>query len=147
MLLYTELAQRKKIPGKLHNSIVYSMQAWFGFSWYLLNMLQQQWVTDDTAQWQGSQLNSAATSPTRKAINSSPTSAAYMRQGIGSALVQIMACHLLGAKPLSNQSCVVVTWTLRNKLKWNFNQNTKLFIHKNASENIVCDHFVQGEMS
>ena len=28
-----------------------------------------------------------------------------------------------------------------NKLKWNFNQNTKLFIHENASENIV------GEMS
>ena len=24
------------------------------------------------------------------------------------------------------------------KLQWNFNQNTKLFIHGNASENIVC---------
>ena len=28
-------------------------------------------------------------------------SAAYMRQWIGSALVQIMACRLVGAKPLS----------------------------------------------
>ena len=27
-------------------------------------------------------------------------SAAYMRQWIGSALVQIIACHLFGAKPL-----------------------------------------------
>ena len=33
-------------------------------------------------------------------INSSPPSAAYMRQWIGLALVQVMACHLLGTKPL-----------------------------------------------
>ena len=32
----------------------------------------------------------------------------------------------------------MVNWTIRNKLKWNFNQNTKLFIHENASEGIVC---------
>ena len=35
------------------------------------------------------------------AFNSYPPSAAYMRQWIGSALVQIMACRLFGAKPLS----------------------------------------------
>ena len=34
-------------------------------------------------------------------FNSSPPSAAYIRQWIGSALVQIMACRLFGAKPLS----------------------------------------------
>ena len=34
-------------------------------------------------------------------INSSPPSAAYIRQWIGSALVQIIACPLFGAKPLS----------------------------------------------
>ena len=34
-------------------------------------------------------------------INSSPPSAAYMCQWIGSALVQIMACRLIGDKPLS----------------------------------------------
>ena len=33
-------------------------------------------------------------------VNSSPLSAAYMRQGTGSALVPIMACRLFGAKPL-----------------------------------------------
>ena len=33
-------------------------------------------------------------------INSSPPSAGYMRQWTGSALVQIMACHLFGAMPL-----------------------------------------------
>ena len=60
-------------------------------------------------------------------INSSPPSATYLRQ-TGSALVQIMAWRQI----------IVVNWTLRNKLQWNFNQNTTLFVHENASENIVC---------
>ena len=34
-------------------------------------------------------------------INSSPPSAAYMRQWMGSALVQIMACCLFGTNPSS----------------------------------------------
>ena len=34
-------------------------------------------------------------------LKSYPPSAAYMYQWIRSALVQIMACHLIGAKPLS----------------------------------------------
>ena len=34
-------------------------------------------------------------------VNSSSPSAAYMRHWTGSALVQIMACRLIGAKPLS----------------------------------------------
>ena len=38
-----------------------------------------------------------------------------------------------------NQCWIIVNWTLRNKLQWNFNQNTKLFIHGNASENIICE--------
>ena len=33
-----------------------------------------------------------------------------------------------------NQWWVVAKWTLRNKLQWNFYQNTKFFIHKNTSE-------------
>ena len=37
-----------------------------------------------------------------------------------------------------NQCWVIVNWTLRNKFQWNINQNTKLFIHEKASENIVC---------
>ena len=36
-----------------------------------------------------------------KWLNSSPLSDAYMHQWIGSTLVQIMACCLLGTKPLS----------------------------------------------
>ena len=37
-----------------------------------------------------------------------------------------------------NQNWLIVNWTLRNKLQWNSNQNTKLFIHENAFENVVC---------
>ena len=36
-----------------------------------------------------------------QSLNSSPPSAPYMRRWIGSALVQIMACRLFSAKPLS----------------------------------------------
>ena len=38
-----------------------------------------------------------------------------------------------------NKCWVVVNWTLRNKLRWNFNHNTKRFIHEIASENIVWE--------
>ena len=37
------------------------------------------------------------------------------------------------------QYWVIVNWTLRNKFQWNFHKNIKLFIHANASENIVCN--------
>ena len=38
-----------------------------------------------------------------------------------------------------NQFWSIVNWTIGNKFQWNFNQNTKFFIHENASENIVCE--------
>ena len=38
-----------------------------------------------------------------------------------------------------DQCWVIFNWTFKNKLQWNFNQNTRLFIHKNASENTVCE--------
>ena len=38
-----------------------------------------------------------------------------------------------------NQCGFIVNWTLKNQLQWNFNQNTKIFIHENASVNFVCE--------
>ena len=38
-----------------------------------------------------------------------------------------------------NRCWVIVNWTRRNKLQWNFNQNTKFFTQENASENIICN--------
>ena len=84
-------------------------------------------------------------------FNSSSPSATYMHQWIGSALVEIMACHLVGAKPLSQPRLeYCYNWSIRNKLQWNFNQNQYILIQGNAFEN--CHlwpgvHFVQGETS
>ena len=83
-------------------------------------------------------------------INSSPPNAPYMPPWTGSALAQIMACRLFGARPLSKPMLFFfVNWTPMNKLQWNFNQNTKLFIHENAFESPLRNggHLVQGEMS
>ena len=38
-----------------------------------------------------------------------------------------------------NQCWLIVNWTLRHNFQWNVNQNTKLIIHENAFENIVCE--------
>ena len=47
-----------------------------------------------------------------------------------------------GLLPIRRQAifcCVIVNWTLRNKLQWNFHQNTKVFVHENASQNVVSE--------
>ena len=38
-----------------------------------------------------------------------------------------------------NQCSLIVNWTITNKLQWNSNQNTSLFIQENAFENVVCE--------
>ena len=50
-----------------------------------------------------------------------------------------MACHLLGAKPLSKPMMGYDQLIHGNKLHWNFNEDTKLSIRKNASKNIFCE--------
>ena len=50
-----------------------------------------------------------------------------MSQGIGTALAQMVACRLVGAKPV----CEPVLW--------NFNRNQNIFIQENAFENVVCE--------
>ena len=50
-----------------------------------------------------------------------------------------MACRLDGAKPLSETMLDYVNWTIKNKLQWNFNRNSNIFIHENALENVVCE--------
>ena len=58
--------------------------------------------------------------------------AAYMRQSIGSALVQIMACRIFAPSHYLNQCWVNVNWTIRNKFQWNFNRNSNIFIQGNV---------------
>ena len=53
-----------------------------------------------------------------------------------------MACRL-------NQCWEIVNWTLRNKILWNLNQNSYIFIQENAFENLVWKmggHFVSISM-
>ena len=38
-----------------------------------------------------------------------------------------------------NQSLLIVNWSLRNKLQWNCNQNSTIFIQENVFENTVCE--------
>ena len=71
-------------------------------------------------------------------INSSPPSATCMRQWTESALVQVMACPLLKISHYLKQCWLHINGTLRNKLQWNLDHNTILFIHENGFENIVC---------
>ena len=65
-------------------------------------------------------------------LNSFRPSDAYMRQQTGPSLLQI------SSKPLSEPMLNIVNYTLRKKHQRNVNQNTKLSIHENAFENIVC---------
>ena len=62
-----------------------------------------------------------------------------------------MAGRLVGANPLSESVRGYCQSDPRNKLQWNFNQNTNIFIHENTSENIVSEKAAilsgQGEMS
>ena len=61
-----------------------------------------------------------------------------------------MACHLFSVKPLSKPILGYCQFDPQEQTSVKFNQNTKLFIHKNASEYIVCEMvaiIVQGDMS
>ena len=68
-------------------------------------------------------------------INSSLRSVTYMRQWMCSALVHIMACRLFGSHPLSKPG---LGHCQLEQIKWNFSQENKIVIYKNAYENIVC---------
>ena len=59
-----------------------------------------------------------------------------MYASVNRPLYQIMACRLIGGKPLSNQYWVIGNWTLRNKVQWNINHNT-FFNHENWFEHVV----------
>ena len=64
----------------------------------------------------------------------------YICQKPNPSLIQIMACCLFVAKPLSEPRldyCLLVYWTLGHIIQWNFNKNSYNFIRKNASENVV----------
>ena len=72
-------------------------------------------------------------------INSSPIRTAYKRPWTGSALVQIMACHLNGATPLSEPVWTYCQLDPKEHISMKFyNWNSNVFIQENGFEHVVC---------
>ena len=81
----------------------------------------------------------AATLSQPQCVNSSPTSAECMDQFTRSTLVQVKACGLNGPKPLLEPMLTYWQLGLGNKLQWNLNSNSNIFIKENAFENFLCE--------
>ena len=88
-------------------------------------------------------------SPRGQWVNSPPPSAAYMCQWIVSALVQIMACRLDGAKPLSEPMLTYCQLDPKEHISMKFHLKLKYF----HSRKCICTclwnggQFVLSEMS
>ena len=79
-----------------------------------------------------------------------PPKTANIRQWYGTALVQVMACRLIGSKLLPVPMLAYCQWDFWEQISMKFESNSMIFIQENAFEIVVCHnsvHFVQGEMS
>ena len=86
----------------------------------------------------------------RSFFNLSPPSAGYMRQWIGSALVQIMACRLFGAKPWSKLILVYCQLDAKEQTSVKFQSKYKTFHSRKCSWKYLLWNgglVVLGEMS
>ena len=52
---------------------------------------------------------------------------------------KIMACRLIGTKPLSEPMLIHCKFGSWNKFLWNFNENSNLFIQENVFKNVACE--------
>ena len=111
---------------------------WDRFLWYS----DVTWACVRTTQITANQLNYLC--------NSSPSSVACIRQWIGSALVQIMACRLFGAEPLSKPNAGLLTI---GPSETNFSellikiQNFSFFENASKISSAKCQPFCSAEMS
>ena len=83
-------------------------------------------------------------------VNSSPPSAAYMRWWTGSALVQVMACRLVGAKPSLKPMLVYCQLDHQEQTSMKFESKYKIFHSRKCIWKCRLrygGHFVQGKMS
>ena len=70
-------------------------------------------------------------------INSLRPSDAYVRQESNHHWFRQRLVAWTAPSHYLNQCWNIVHWTLRNKLQWNLNRNSYIFIHENAFENVV----------
>ena len=94
----------------------------FGMTQYLLDITLDTFVADRCL----------------KSINSLRPSGVYMRQKNKPSLVQIMACGLFSAKPLSEPMLSYCLLDPKEHFSAKFYLEFKSFIHKNVCEN-VCE--------
>ena len=71
-------------------------------------------------------------------VNSALPSTAYIRWWTESTLVQVMACCLFGAKPLTEPIRTYCQLNIEKKNTVKYESAYKMFIQKNAFENAVC---------
>ena len=70
-------------------------------------------------------------------VNSWRLSDAYIRYWPGSSMIQVIACHLFGAKRLREPMMIPVNWIVRSEVQWTFYRNWKCYIYEIAFENVV----------
>ena len=58
---------------------------------------------------------------------------------LGRFVLDISSCAWTAPSHYLNHWWNIVHWTLGNKLQWNFNRNSNIFIQENAFENVVCE--------
>ena len=71
-------------------------------------------------------------------FNSSRPRDSYMRKKTGPSLVQIMACRLFGAKPLSEPMLNYCQLETCKHISMTFWSNTTVCIEENAFESVIC---------
>ena len=74
--------------------------------------------------------NSSARMTSTSLLSSLRPSDAYMRR---------WTHHIWRQAIIWTNALNSVNWSLRNKLQWHFNRNSKLFIQDNALEDVVCE--------
>ena len=73
-----------------------------------------------------------------RVFNPLSPSDAYMPQWTGSALVQVMACHLFGAKPLPELMLTHCQLDPQEQISVKFESKYEHSIEENAIEHVVC---------
>ena len=111
---------------KFHWSLFLSVQLTLFQHWFRWWLGAVQATSHYLNQWWSSQpTHICVTRP--QWVNSSPPSATYMRQWIGSALVEIMACRLFAAKPLSKPRLDYCQLDPKEQTSVKFQSNYKIF--------------------
>ena len=93
---------------------------------------------DNFIHWNGKIVTKQDIDVWTTAFNSLRLSDACMRHQPSPSFVQVMACRLIGTKPLSEPMLyLIVNCTIRNKRQSNCIKISKIFIQENGFENVV----------